>query len=152
MLEPFERLWAAEVEPEAGLPLPPLLQKLYGNLAFPWPAGRPYVVDNPDTGRIRAADVLAAIAKQLDRPAPLVLLEGGPHVMGDFFAEELLDELFLTLAPQVAGRAGQAPERPGLVAGRLLAPDQPAWSTLTSVLRAGDHLFLRYRFPRSAQP
>ena len=32
--------------------------------------------------------------------------------MGDFFAGKCLDELFLTLAPQVAGRDGSF-ERPG---------------------------------------
>jgi riboflavin biosynthesis pyrimidine reductase len=79
-----------------------------------------------------------------------VLLEGGPRVMGEFFAEQLLDELFLTLAPQVAGRAdaGRA-ERPGLVAGRLLAPDQPVWGTMSSVHQAGSHLFLRYQFEQA---
>jgi riboflavin biosynthesis pyrimidine reductase len=70
--------------------------------------------------------------------------------MGAFFAERQIDELFLTLAPQVAGRneTNGFPERPGLVAGRLLAPDRPTWSTLVSVHRAGSHLFLRYRFER----
>ena len=33
--------------------------------------------------------------------------------MSDFFAERLIDELFLTLAPQVAGRDKRRFERPG---------------------------------------
>ena len=57
-----------------------------------------------------------------------------------------LDELFLTLAPQVAGRDASA-ERPGLVEGRIFAPDTPVWGELVEVRRAGEHLFLRYAFP-----
>jgi hypothetical protein len=73
--------------------------------------------------------------------------------MGDFFAERQLDELFLTLAPQVAGRAADngLGKRPGLVAGRVLAPAQPTWATLSSVHQAGSHLFLRYQFARIAE-
>ena len=106
------------------------------------------VAKSLDDGRLRAAGVLAEIAGCLDEPAPMVLVEGGPQVMGDFLAEQQIDELFLTVAPQIAGRgegAGVA-ERPGLVSGRVLAPDQPTWSTLVSAHRAGSHLFLRYRF------
>jgi riboflavin biosynthesis pyrimidine reductase len=65
--------------------------------------------------------------------------------MGDFFAEQVLDELFLTMAPQIAGRNGQV-ERPGLVMGKRFAPEQPLWGTLVSVKRAESHLFLRYAF------
>ena len=70
---------------------------------------------------------------------------GGPQLLGDFFAEGLLDELFLTLAPQIAGR-DTSTERPGLVTGQRFAPEHPLWGTLVSVKRAGSHLFLRYAF------
>ena len=50
-----------------------------------------------------------------------------------------------TLAPQVAGRDTTL-DRPGLVAGQLLAPDRPRWGALVDVKRAGSHLFLRYAF------
>ena len=75
----------------------------------------------------------------------VIRVEGGPRLMGDFFAEQCLDELFLTLAPQVAGRDA-ARDRPGLVAGHTFAPERPLWGTLVSVKRAGSHLFLRYAF------
>ena len=65
--------------------------------------------------------------------------------MGDFFAERCLDELFLTLAPQVAGRDSSS-ERPGLVAGKRFAPEHPVWGTLVGVKRGESHLFLRYAF------
>jgi riboflavin biosynthesis pyrimidine reductase len=62
-----------------------------------------------------------------------------------FFAERLLDELFLTMAPQVAGRDGEL-VRPGFVAGANFAPEHPVWGTLVGLKRGGDHLFLRYAF------
>ncbi len=94
-------------------------------------------------GPIRASAVLEAT--QRVRPCELILTEGGPKLMSDFFAERLLDELFLTLAPQVAGR-DLSIARPGFVDGRLFAPDQPIWGRLISVLRGAHHLFLRYAF------
>ncbi len=75
----------------------------------------------------------------------VILVEGGPWLLGDFFAEQLLDELFLTLAPQIAGRDAST-ERPGLVEGHRFAPEHPLWGWLVSVKRAGSHLFLRYAF------
>jgi riboflavin biosynthesis pyrimidine reductase len=79
------------------------------------------------------------------RQCEVILVEGGPQLMGDFFAGHALDELFLTLAPQIAGRDGSI-ERPGLVMGKRFAPDDPLWGTLVSLKRGGSHLFLRYAF------
>ncbi len=79
------------------------------------------------------------------RQCEVILVEGGPQLMGDFFAGQALDELFLTLAPQIAGRDGEV-ERPGLVMGKRFAPEDPRWGTLVSVKRGGSHLFLRYAF------
>jgi riboflavin biosynthesis pyrimidine reductase len=95
-------------------------------------------------GRLDARSTLDAVGRV--RPSELLLVEGGPHLLGDFFAESCVDEQFLTLAPQVAGRDGSR-ARPGLVAGRTFAPGHPLWGTLLSVKRGGDHLFLRYAFP-----
>lgn len=79
------------------------------------------------------------------RQCDVILTEGGPQLFGDFLAEKCLDELFLTLAPQVAGRDGHI-ERPGFVAGKTFAPEHPLWSKLISIKRGGSHLFLRYAF------
>lgn len=97
----------------------------------------------PGSNRLDARALLSAVGRVC--PGKIFLVEGGPQLMGDFFAEKCLDELFLTLAPQVAGRAGP-PERPGLVAGKLFAPGRPLWGTLAGVRRGGSHLFLRYSF------
>jgi riboflavin biosynthesis pyrimidine reductase len=84
-------------------------------------------------------------AAQSVRQSDIILVEGGPRLMGDFFAERCLHELFLTLAPQLAGR-DDAAERPGLVTGQRFAPERPLWGTLIGVKRGGSHLFLRYAF------
>jgi riboflavin biosynthesis pyrimidine reductase len=102
---------------------------------------------------VRGADRLSAQAV-LDEvrhvcTARVILVEGGPTLIGDFLAEQCLDDLFLTLSPQVAGRDGSV-DRPGLVAGKLFAPDHPLWGTLVGIRRADSHLFLRYTFAAMA--
>jgi riboflavin biosynthesis pyrimidine reductase len=91
-----------------------------------------------------AREILKAIAI-VSPSCETILIEGGPHLMGYFFAERCLDELFLTLAPQVAGRESSI-ERLGVVAEKIFAPEHPVWGTLVSVKRGGSHLFLRYAF------
>jgi len=81
-------------------------------------------------------------------PGKLILVEGGPRLLGNFYAERLVDEQFLTLAPQIAGRdAGDG--RLGLVMGKTFAPSDPLWGTLIDLRRGSSHLFLRYSFPES---
>lgn len=94
-------------------------------------------------GPLSARAILEAVSRV--RQSDMILVEGGPQLMGDFFAERYLDELFLTLAPQIAGRDGDV-ERPGLVAGKTFAPEHPLWGRLISVRRGESHLFLRYAF------
>ena len=90
---------------------------------------------------VTAGDILDAIGAG---PGGMVLVEGGAHLLSDFLAERRLDELFLTLSPQIAGReAGLF--RPSLAEGKRFAPADPLWSKLVSVKRNEDHLFLRYR-------
>jgi riboflavin biosynthesis pyrimidine reductase len=91
------------------------------------------------------ADALVGIGAS--RGARLILTEGGPHVLGDFVRGGLLDELFLTLAPQVVGR--DAAGRLGLVEGLALPPADARWHELVSLRRSADHLFLRYRTKES---
>jgi riboflavin biosynthesis pyrimidine reductase len=108
---------------------------------------RVQVVAVKRAGTLSAQAILEAVSAI--QQGGIILVEGGPQLMGDFFAEYLLNELFLTLAPQVAGR--DAPiERPGLVVGKLFAPGHPVWGRLLGVKRAGSHLFLRYAFELAA--
>jgi riboflavin biosynthesis pyrimidine reductase len=79
----------------------------------------------------------------------VVLTEGGPHLLGNLVAADRVDEIFLTLAPQVIGRDE---DRLGLAEGVGLSPDDARWHELASVKRAGDHLFLRYRRAKPGMP
>jgi riboflavin biosynthesis pyrimidine reductase len=101
------------------------------------------IVEAGSGGAIGAGEILAAVGRI--RPGTIFLVEGGPQLMGDFFAEKCLDELFLTLSPQVAGRDGSV-DRPGFVAGKRFAPARPLWGKLAGVKRCDSHLFLRYVF------
>ncbi len=94
-------------------------------------------------GAVSARAVLEATERLRD--CNLILTEGGPKLMSSFFAERRLDELFLTLAPQVVGRDSTT-ERPGFVDGQRFAPERPIWGTLVDLKRASNHLFLRYAF------
>jgi riboflavin biosynthesis pyrimidine reductase len=67
-----------------------------------------------------------------------ILCEGGPTLFGGLLAAGLVDELFLTVSPLVAGRGLS------LVEGVELLPDTRVAGTLTGVRRDGAHLFLRY--------
>ncbi|TJZ57456.1 hypothetical protein FCH28_08650 [Streptomyces piniterrae] len=89
---------------------------------------------------LRMADVLAALRAH---GHTVVLTEGGPHLIGHLLSEGLLDELFLTTSPVLAGRADTS--RPGLIAGLELLPNRPVWTDLVSARRRDSYLFLRYR-------
>jgi riboflavin biosynthesis pyrimidine reductase len=72
------------------------------------------------------------------RGVRLLLCEGGPTVFDALLGEGVVDELFLTLAPVLAGGTG-----PGLTRGLALrapASLDPEW-----VLQGDGSLFLRYR-------
>ncbi len=75
----------------------------------------------------------------------LLLHEGGPMLFSSFLRQSLLDELFLTMAPQIVGRSRMG-ERPAFSGSLGLPPEQAIWGTLLSVKGAkSGHLFLRYR-------
>jgi riboflavin biosynthesis pyrimidine reductase len=63
-----------------------------------------------------------------------LLYEGGPTLFGQFLRRTLVDELFMTLAPQIAGRLPQT-TRPGLAAGMEFLPDTAPWFQLVSVTK-----------------
>lgn len=92
--------------------------------------------------RIRGHDVINALAI---RGAELVLCEGGPHLFGQLLGDDLVDELFLTLAPQLVGRSAASP-RLSLVEDIAFDLAGSRWSRLADLRRAGDHLFARYVF------
>ena len=107
----------------------------------------------PDSVQIRAirqqgAKISAAhILEEIHRigPAKRVLVEGGPRLLGQFYEEHLLDEQFLSLAPQLSGRQTGDP-RLSLVMGKTFAPRHPLWGRLIDARLGSRLLFLRYRF------
>jgi riboflavin biosynthesis pyrimidine reductase len=78
-----------------------------------------------------------------------VLLEGGPRLLGEFYAQRLVDEQFLTLSPQIVGRK-RGDNRLSLVMDQMFAPGEGRWGRLTDVRRGESHLFLRYSFRLAA--
>jgi riboflavin biosynthesis pyrimidine reductase len=92
----------------------------------------------PDAGPEAAIELASRLG------ARLVVSEAGPRILGELLRAGRVDELFLTLSPQLAGR-GPDEQRLGLVEGAALWPRLPTWARLASVRRGGDHLYLRYQ-------
>jgi riboflavin biosynthesis pyrimidine reductase len=88
-------------------------------------------------------DLRQALACLRERGHSLILSEGGPTLFTSLLAEGLVDELFLTISPLLAGRA--AGPRPSLVEGIELLPDTTEPLRLLSARRQENHLFLRQR-------
>ena len=75
-----------------------------------------------------------------------VLTEGGPSLVGELVAENLLDELFVTVSPRIFGRAPDD-ARKSLIHGVELS-GMPL--ELMSARRHGSHLFLRYELENAS--
>jgi riboflavin biosynthesis pyrimidine reductase len=87
-------------------------------------------------------DLAAALAQLYERFAVAsVLCEGGPHLIYQLLAAGLLDELFLSLSPKLAGDEDDGGAL-RILAGGALTP--PVELELAEVLRSGSYLFLRY--------
>jgi riboflavin biosynthesis pyrimidine reductase len=90
-----------------------------------------------------SVDVRAAVAALRDQIDGVILSEGGPTMFGSLLDAELVDELFLTISPLLAGRPADE-ERLGLVEGVALLPGRRVEGRLLGLRREGEHLFLRY--------
>ena len=73
----------------------------------------------------------------------LLLHEGGPTVFGQFLGVGAIDELFLTLAPQIAGRSSGT-SRPSIAGETIFSPESARWFMLHGVKQASEHLLRRY--------
>ncbi|MFN2465600.1 MAG: dihydrofolate reductase family protein [Candidatus Dormibacteria bacterium] len=71
-----------------------------------------------------------------------ILSEAGPKIMGQLVAERLLDDLFVTVSPVLAGRDGGG--RPGLVEGVEVLPQRRLEARLAGARQSGDYLLMRY--------
>ena len=72
-----------------------------------------------------------------------ILTEGGPSLMGTLLDSGVVDELFLTVSPVLAGRTEKGP-RPGIVDATEILPDTRLEASLRSARRAGSAMLLRY--------
>jgi riboflavin biosynthesis pyrimidine reductase len=89
--------------------------------------------------RLDLTELIASLRGQGHRR---ILTEGGPRLMGGLLEAGLVDELFLSVAPVIAGRDG--PDRRGLAEGAKLLPERDERWRLLTAHRADDMLFLRY--------
>lgn len=94
-------------------------------------------------------DLPAAMAELSGRFAVRTLLcEGGPHLNGQLLLAGIVDELFLSLSPKLAGGEDATGEALRIVAGAQLR--QPLALELLGVLESASTLFLRYGVRASA--
>jgi riboflavin-specific deaminase-like protein len=147
-----------------GLEADPLTVIVSGRLDLPWEAplfadgdGPVLLVTNSDVEppetttpvevlRQEGELDLAAMLAQLrhERGVRALLCEGGPHVHAQLIDADLVDELFVTHAPKLAGGAG-----PGLVAGLDERTRAVELSWLLAEPPTGE-LFGRYTVKRDA--
>lgn len=162
--EGYARLVGAPARRErrvaTGLAADPVAVLLSRGLDLPWEAGlfaapeQPVVIytgsdaDLPATAapvevvRLESPTPEAALRHlRAERGVRALLCEGGPTLNRPLLAAGLVDELFLTLSPQLTGDD----EALAIVAGGMLEP--PVRVDLQWVLEAGGELFLRYAVP-----
>jgi riboflavin-specific deaminase-like protein len=146
-----------ELREQIGLAADPLAVIVSGRLDLPWDApiftdgnGRVVIFTAseaapPETatpvevvrheGFVEPLAMLAHLRRERDVRA--VLCEGGPGLHGELQAAGLVDELFLTIAPKLAG--GEAPR---ILEGKLV---EVAGLELLWLLEKDSELFARYR-------
>jgi riboflavin biosynthesis pyrimidine reductase len=96
-------------------------------------------------------DPKAAVEILRRRGHELILSEGGPTTFGALVAAGLVDELFLTTSPLLAGRSPRS-ARAALVEHAELLPATTVEAKLLTLRRAGSHLFTRYQLPSQQTP
>lgn len=103
--------------------------------------------------RVRARTLTAGTTEEMTTMAvdesqgSLILTEGGPTLFGQFLRERQVDELFLTIAPLVAGRTRDDP-RLSLVEHAAFTPENAPRPRLVSTKAADDYLFTRFAIAR----
>jgi riboflavin biosynthesis pyrimidine reductase len=140
----------------AGLAPTPTLALISRSFDIPWDAPLFEAADQPVVVYTGAGGTPPPVAAplevvRLDDPAPAaamadlrsrgvrsLLCEGGPTLNSALLEAGVVDELFLTLSPLLAGEPGA----PRIVEGQ--GRPEPTQLTLEWALRHGDELFLRY--------
>lgn len=98
---------------------------------------------NPKLPYIVGSHNLKGLSKDLYKKGYRnILVEGGPTLLASFLKENLMDEIFLTIAPKIYGTLEKTTKN--LVEGHLFPPNQIKHLKLISVKKIKDELFLRY--------
>ena len=103
------------------------------------PASSTVIPAGPGT----SVDINRALEILRSEGGALLLCEGGPALIGQLVQRGTLDELFLTLAPALAGRRKDDP-RAALIDGVAFEPDALLRGRLASIRQDESFLFLRY--------
>ena len=93
-----------------------------------------------DGARLPASAVLSALRARYG--VRRLLVEGGPSLVGDLFAADLVDQLFLTISPRVVGGDEQT------IVDTLFRLQPPRQLSLVSAAADRGFLFLRYEVRR----
>lgn len=101
------------------------------------PDARPLILTGDDAEPRRALEHVRA-----EHGVRTILCEGGPRLNAGLLAAGVVDELFLTISPMLAG----TPDPLTIVEG---GAGEPVDLELVSVLESGGELFLRYRLRRA---
>ena len=99
------------------------------------------------TGSVDLEEALQAL--KAERGIESIVVEGGPSLNHALISRNLVDELFLTVAPELLG--GTAAQTLTLLRGPTLAARDRPTLELTSIHLAEDELFLRYSLTWSPQ-
>ncbi|HJU04644.1 MAG TPA: RibD family protein [Nitrospiraceae bacterium] len=102
----------------------------------------------PGDDELEPADIAAAL--YVDYGVRILLHEGGAQFFSAFLRRRLIDDLFLTIAPQIVG-SGTMRERPNFADRASFGIQDALWSRLLTVKVAegGSHVYLHYRFGTS---
>lgn len=121
------------------------------------PMEKPYIVTNTTVKIPKTIDNLAHIVRCGTKKVDLqkfskylfsqgykhVLVEGGPTLMGSFLSENLIDELFITIAPKIFN--GTQNEFLTMTEGRLIKPEKVNTWKLISIKAVDNEIYLRYK-------
>jgi riboflavin biosynthesis pyrimidine reductase len=107
------------------------------------------------SGNHRKVDLPVAMSHLRKLGIEYLLVEGGASFNGSIIDQELYDEIFITVAPQIIGTFKETP-RPLFVEGFSRAPELALWHNLVSLKIYGDYIYKRYsrqnRKPSSPTP
>lgn len=72
-----------------------------------------------------------------------IFVDGGPTLLGSFLAENMLDELFLTITPKIIG--SEHGVTPTLIEGQLFKPEKIKHYNIVSATTIANEIYIHYR-------